>query len=158
VVSCTSRTTTYTQLCRFWSWFEKNSVWTQNRKPHQNPNQNGIFDVRFDFCIARVDTSPVDIFLPVQTFCKVWGDSASFWVSDTVAPSVLQFWFYFFVDSWVVLFLGFWCIQTTLVSNIQWSGSLWIPWGFEVILGIKSSVFHISCPYANVTAIKSVTI
>jgi hypothetical protein len=23
--------------CRFWSWFEKNSVWTRSRKPQQNP-------------------------------------------------------------------------------------------------------------------------
>jgi hypothetical protein len=44
---------------------------TQFELEIQNPNQNGIFNMRFVFCVARVDTSLVDIFLPTLTFCKV---------------------------------------------------------------------------------------
>jgi hypothetical protein len=42
--------------------------------------------MRFVFCVARVDTSLVDIFLPTLTFCKVWDLFEQFLVPDTTAP------------------------------------------------------------------------
>jgi hypothetical protein len=86
VVSYTSRISTYTQLLQILDVVWENSVWTRSRKSYQNPIRNGISNPRFGFCVVRDDTSPLDIFLPTQTFFKVCGISTSVLVPSTTAP------------------------------------------------------------------------
>jgi hypothetical protein len=78
-VRYTTRIITYALRCFLWSWSSLISFWVRSRKPHQNPNLNKIFDLRFGICVASVHTSPIDIFSLHKLSAKFEANLPRFW-------------------------------------------------------------------------------
>jgi hypothetical protein len=73
-------------LSSSWSWSKLILFWVRLRKPQQNPNQNGISDLRMEFWFVHVNTSQNNCFPLRKLSINSKGNYVRFFVCPTLLP------------------------------------------------------------------------